>query len=359
MLYGLLEELYHLNPKITFAILSPTTSVVVPPEVKDKTKFVKPSLFVVAKGIISSSAFLIGGGTHLSDYGNRVVEMLKIQLIIFLLALLAKILDKKIYVLGNGIGPFQTALGAVLPRLTLHLADYISVRDKASYNLLTEWELKSKTYLAFDLSVLIKTFGSNMSLSAEKNRKVLGISVTPAFELYYGSKEKDRKLINEISKCINDLLKREPQTEVWLFIFHGQSRDDDVSITRELQKKIKPQDHVKLIPYNPDPKKVISKVSQCDAFIGMKYHSCVFAYIAKIPLLIIAYHPKCYAFAKEIGLSEKAVISLDEILRGHFAEYLKNLQAHPEDFLPTLPLETAKKRAKNGFPKEITFLSGM
>ena len=349
MLYALLQELHVLNLKAIFAVLSPIP-IIVPSEVEDRTKYIKPTLFAVGKEILKSSVIVVGGGTHLFDYGNKI-NALKIQLRIFLLVLYSKLLTKKVYLLGNGLGPLQTTWGKFLVRLICFMADYISVRDRASYKFLRGWRFTDKASLAFDLSVLIEPLSETESATIKSGKNNLGISVTPVFELYYGSKERDVLLVAEISKHLNAWLKREPQAEVCLFIFHGQSRDDDISITRLLQEKLQPSERVKLIPYDSDPRMVLAKVGQCGAFIGMKYHSSIFAYINDVPLLIIDYHPKCRAFAEEVELPKHAVISPEEILTGQFEKYLKNLQEHPDDFVAKLSINEAKQMAKKGLPK--------
>jgi len=347
MIYALLQEVYSMNPYSKFAVLSPIP-IIVPPEVEGIVKYVKPSIFSVWKEILKASIFVIGGGTHLSDYGNEM-KALKNLLRIFLLVLYAKILCKKVYILGNGIGPLQTRFGRFLARATCCLADYITVRDKTSYKFLIEWDLIDKASLAFDLSVLISSGrnGINIQKDIEK-KKILGISVTPVFKIYYRSKEKDFIVVNEISKHVNDWLKREPNSEVRLFVFHGDSKDDDTSITRLLYKKLYPSSRIKIVPYEPNPQKMITQVGQCKYFIGMKYHSLVFAYVNRIPLLVIKYHPKCYAFAEEIGLKKNAILSLEEILDGQFGKHFNNLLEYPNNFIPILPVDIAKKRAKNG-----------
>jgi len=346
MLYGLLQKFGNKNPGVTFAILS-QNPVIVPTKVKNRIVFVTPSIFRVLKEILRSYAFVIGGGTHLFEYGNKI-KIFKIQLRLFLIVLYAKILRKKVYIVGNSLGPFQSGLGELLPKVICNIADYISVRDKASYKLLVNWGFAEKASLSFDLSVLSGFLWSRKRSLAESKR-VLGISITPVFKIYYRDK-KDLKVVNEISKCINEWLKDEVKAEVWLFTFHGPSYDDDVFITKLLQDKLKTKERVKYIGYDPNPKKMITQMGQCNAFIGMKLHSCIFAYINSLPLLVIEYHPKCRAFAEEIGLPKNAIVTLEEILNGQFENYFKRFQEHPENFLPTLPLEMARKRAEKGLP---------
>ena len=153
MLYVLLQELSSIYPNAIFAILS-KTYITIPQNVKNQVKYVKPSLFTVGIEILRSSTFILGGGTHLFDYGIKR-RALKIQLRLLFLVLFTKLLGKKVYILGNGLGPFQTQWGKFLARIICYLADYISVRDKISYSFLIEWGLVNKAVLAFDLSVLL------------------------------------------------------------------------------------------------------------------------------------------------------------------------------------------------------------
>jgi polysaccharide pyruvyl transferase CsaB len=349
MLYALLQELSALNSMAEFAILSPVP-VVIPPQVLSKTKFVKPSPLAVSREILRSSTFVIGGGTHICDYGNRK-RVLKILSRILVLVLYSKLLRKKIYFLNNGLGPISTTWGSFLSKSICWLADYISVRDEASYRILQAWGFTDKISLTFDLSALIEPLnepGSNIQKIRKNNKRILGISVTPVFEIYHRSKERDLLLINEIAKHVNEWLEENPHWEVWLFTFKGRSKDSDVFITQLLQERLQPPERIKLIPYNSDPRRILAQVAQCDAFIGMKYHSCLFAYLDGIPLLVIEYHPKCRALAAEIGLPKHAIISLEEILNGQIAKQLKNLLEHPENFRATLPVKLATKRAKHG-----------
>ena len=346
MLYALLQELHTLAPDAEFSVLS-AVPVEIPPQAEGKTRFVKHSPILICLEILKSSAFVIGGGTHLFDYGNKI-RTLKIQLRILILVLFSKVLRKKVYLLNNGIGPVSTTWGRLLVRLICRLADHISVRDRASYRLLTSWGFTDKVSLAFDLSALIEPLDKTTNNLQEDDKAILGISVTPIFEIYYNSPERDYLLVSEIAKAINEQIKRNPQWRVYLFVFKGETKDHDGGITRLLHQQLQPPECVKLIPYNPDPRKMLAFVGQCSVFIGMRYHSCLFAYLNKLPMLVIDYHPKCRALAEEIGLPKQAIISLYEILNGQFGERLENLLKSPRNFCASLPVELARKRAREG-----------
>ena len=354
MIYALLQELHFSYPAATFAIFS-QMPIVVPQETKNLVKFVRPTPQTVFREIMQSSIFIMGGGTQIYDYGGKM-KRLKVMSEMFIMLLWAKLFCKRIYLLGIGVEPLSTNWGRFLSKQMCRLADFVSVRDKSSYEILEGIGLKNKITLSFDLTALLQPLSAtdDKHLVRNTDMKILGISILPFFEIYHGDKEKDRLFIHEIATGLNQWLKRDVQSLIYLFVFKGKSKADDVLITEMLRKQLESPERVKLVPYNPDPIETMSNVAQCHAFIGMRYHSCVFAYLTTTPLLVINYFQKCQALAEDIGLSEHAVISIEEILNGKFEKYLQNLQEHPDDFVATLPVDIAKQMAKNGLPLDGT-----
>ena len=349
MIYALLQELHFSYPTATFAIFS-QMPIVVPQETKNFVKFVRPTPQAVFREIMHSSIFIMGGGTQIYDYCGRM-KRLKVMSEMFIILLWANFFCERIYLLGIGVEPLSTTWGRFLSKQMCRLADFISVRDKSSYEILNGLGLGNTVTVSFDLTALLQPLSNNdKSLVKKTYTKNLGVSVLPFFEIYDDDKEKDLLFVHEIAKGLNQWLKRDCQSLIYLFVFKGKSKADDVLITEMLRKQLNPVERVKLIPYNPDPVETLYKVAQCHAFLGMRYHSCVFAYLTNTPLLIINYFQKCQALAEEIGLAKHAVVSLEEILNGQFSMYLKNLQEHPDDFVATLPISIAKQRAKSGLP---------
>jgi polysaccharide pyruvyl transferase WcaK-like protein len=326
MIYGLLRELHTLYPTAAFAILA-QTAITVPQETKNFVKFVRPAPQIIFREIKHSSIFIMSGGTHISDYGDRIVR-LKIMSAIFIMLIWAKLFCKRIYLISIGVGPLSTIWGRLLSKQIHRLADFISVRDKLSYDILEGMGLKNKVTSSFDLAALLQP------LSTDDNPLV----------------KKDLLFVHEIAKGLNQWLKRDSQSLIYLFVFKDKLKYSDVLFTELLQKQLEPSERVKLIPYNPDPVLTLSQVAQCHAFVGMRYHSSVFAYLTNTPLLIINYFQKCQAFAEDVGLAKHTVVSLEEILNGEFEKYLKNLQENPDDFVATLPVDIAKQKAKNSLP---------
>ena len=346
MIYAILQELCASIDRAEFAVLS-LVPIVIPPQARGRVRFIKPSPVKVFWEILRSSVFIIGGGTHIFDYGvKRRVAIILCR--ILLLVLFSKVFGKRVYILGNGLGPLTTVWGKTLAKLICRLADHISVRDRQSYRILERWGFTDKAVLTFDPSVLIEPSPEIYGELAESDKKISGISLSPVFEIYYNNRQKDSRLVAKIARPVNEWLKQNPGCEAWLFVFKGKSKDDDVLVTQLLQEQLQPPERVKLVWYDPDPAKMLARVAQCHAFIGMRYHSCLFAYLNGVPLLIIDYHPKCRALAEEIELPEHAVISLPEILDGQFQERLNNLLDSPKNFCAALPVEIARQRAMEG-----------
>jgi polysaccharide pyruvyl transferase CsaB len=353
MLYILLQELPQLYPEAQFAVISPVP-VIIPPSVKDKVKFIRPAIMPVFREIIKSRIFIIGGGTHIHDYA-RSLRSIKTLMRLLAIVAFARISGNKVYLIGNGIGPIDKNWSKLITRFICHISDKITVRDEASYqviNTLVPVDMKKVT-LGFDLAALLNPVSDPPHAITEENahKEILGICITSVFEIYYGKKEKDLLIIDKIAEVVNQWLTKRPQLQVHLFVFKDGYRDSDVRITELLKEQLKPTECVNLISYNPNPIQTLTQVARCSAFVGTKYHSCLFAYLNEIPLLVIDYHPKCRYFVREVGLPEHALLSLHEILNGQFGKRLEYLVESPGSFRATLPVNIARNRAKAGITK--------
>ena len=93
MIYGILQELCTSTDRADFAVLSADT-IVIPPQAEGRVNFVALSPIKVLWQILRSSAFVIGGGTHIFDYGVRK-RVVKILSRILLLVLFSKAFGKR------------------------------------------------------------------------------------------------------------------------------------------------------------------------------------------------------------------------------------------------------------------------
>jgi len=353
MLYALLRELSVANSDASFAVLA-QNPIIVPNEVESDIHFVKPIIPIVLKEILNSSVFMIGGGTHFHDYGSNKLRWNKVIFKILTLILLSKIFRKYVFLVAIGVGPITNFLGKIQVKLICVLSDFISVRDKASYKVIRSLGVKKDVLLTFDPAVLLEPMFNTNPTKKTKDRKILGVSILPVFKLFFETEEMDLLLIKEIAVGLNDWLKEDLQNVIHIFVFNDEPKGGDLAISKLLYERLQPSRRVKLIPYDTSPIMVLSRIAKCYAFVGMRFHSCIFAYQNNIPLLMIEYHPKCSAVAETIGLPNHAVISLNEIISGKFKEYIKNLQRRPDSFVASIPVEITRQMSKLNLPQNKT-----
>lgn len=224
------------------------------------------------------------------------------------------------------------------------MADFISVRDQDSLSILRGLGVSSKRVIhAFDLAVLLPII---VNRAQEQRRFILGISVLPYFTIYHGDIKNDYRMIERIAVGVNKWLLEEPLGEVHLITIRGErSWGGDVEITECLATQLNPRDRVRLISYSPDPSRMLCHVAQCDAFVAMRFHSAIFAYMCQLPMIVINYHPKCRALAREIGLPDQAVISVEDLMKGELDKLLLQLHHTPDAFRARLPVEEARRKA--------------
>ncbi len=366
MLYALLRELHARFPHATFVVpaRAPCT---IPEEVRELVQFVEVRPWRMLREIMKSSVLVMGGGTHLYDQGNLLGRLTVLTGWLTSITL-AKISGARVWLIGIGIEPIKTKWGAFFFKSLLGLADFISARDSTSFQIAQSMGFKRKSVQSFDLIALLLDFVASSpeqescgTIQANKlaRPKTIGLAVLPFFEIYTGDKTTDKFFVQRIAESLNKWLEKDDKNTVCLFTTKGASKDHDVLVTNLLCASLTPQERVRLIPYDSDPRQTLAKIGRCDAFIGMRYHSCVFAYLSGVPLLMVNYFHKCQALADDINLPRSALITPDEILDGLLEERLTLLATFPDSFVAELPPIEAKKMADKNLPGGLGILADL
>jgi len=103
----------------------------------------------------------------------------------------------------------------------------------------------------------------------------------------------------------------------------------------------------KLIPYNSDPSITLDRIRECKAFIAMRYHAAVLAYLANCHLMVIPYHRKVKDFAKEIKLDNRALVSpYKDYPKMEIVNKLQLLISGSDIYQPGLPTVDAIMKAR-------------
>lgn len=313
--YGILKELSNRNLSINITLTSndPYFENYVKkiiPGIKIATiKFQFLSLF---KTLLKSEKFIIAGGTHFTDEDRLNFRRMKIFIYFYILTLFANIIQKPPLLLGHGIGPVTKPWNKFLLKRILKNSNFILVRDKDSYDVVASLGFRKKCILGFDCSVpLIQDFHEYR----ESKNNLIGLSILPAYEIYSGKPTLDIQVISSLCESFHKVFQEYPFLHITIFSFRGGSRHSDEAIVSELNNLLRMYSRrIMIVNYHGDIVEFISKMKECSMFIGMRYHSSLFAFLLAKPLIIIDYMGKCQSLAKDIRQDSDYVLSLNEIL---------------------------------------------
>ena len=307
MLEALLEHLEKVNIIGKIYIVSKKNS-----SSDGKIGYVSPGLLSILKVFFQTKVLILGGGTHFhDDYHKKRLRRHYLYLTkILAISLLYRLSLKKVYYLGVGYAPLSSSLIRKYAKVSLMLANQITVRDKISLNnlnALSRRPLPAAKHLTFDLAALHKVVEDVQ----KKDEALVGISLT-SFG-FSSNANQDSLWDNYIIPQIGAIY-RDSAISLRIFVFRGGSRESDIPLSEKLQKhlhEIDPQ-RVSIYEHTGTTEKFVAPLAQCEYFIATRYHSAVIAYLVGCKMLIIPYHQKLIDVVDMIDLDKHALVDLKQ-----------------------------------------------
>jgi polysaccharide pyruvyl transferase WcaK-like protein len=224
--------------------------------------------------------------------------------------ILGRISPSKLAAIGISIGPFESEADYQWLKSFLRKFSYLAFRDNKSYDIALKMQLPGKLVQAFDIAGLLSDTeaadNTTEKIKAENYR--LGISICH-YERFTGKNISFEIKREEILLEALKRLAQKQDIEMNLFVFNGHSLYGDRSLTQYFAKELTPFARIKFHDYNPNPMEVWQKIKTCDGFVGVRLHSGILAYMARIPFVLIEYHPKCTEFLDYIGYPDEIRLS--------------------------------------------------
>ncbi|VYT78823.1 hypothetical protein [Clostridium tertium] len=230
-----------------------------------------------------------------------------------LIKLMAIKLNKKLIIMPQTLGPFNSSIVKNTAKKILNKAEYVFVRDEISKKVAVE-ELGIKREVKFIPDMAFYMQPDN-ELNIEKfidnpNNIKVGINVSA---LLYNGGYNGKNMFNlkaDYKKLIDLLIQRFSKmsnTEI-ILIPHVMTKEFEVEDDFRICKKIasdlnsKLKINIKTIDkyYREDEIKAI--ISGCDYFIGSRMHACIGAISTCVPTSPIAYSRKFIGIWDKIGL---------------------------------------------------------
>jgi polysaccharide pyruvyl transferase WcaK-like protein len=237
---------------------------------------------------------LIGGGGIWGAYMGKLAHFIPLA------AIIGKILLKKVYFESIGIYTTAPNFDKFFVNIGILFSNYCSVRDHESFRNL--WKInKKKSRVVDDLAIyllrdhnidlnqfpIIPEYDFIVKVKQEK-KMLLGLSLVSVHD------ESTRlQIIRELSKAINFLNSKYDNFFVIFFPFaKAPEKSSDILMAEELIKNLtRKENFIVLTHANPLSWYSIIK-NFIDVFIGMRYHSIVFASKADKPILCLPYENK-------------------------------------------------------------------
>ncbi|MFC1495867.1 polysaccharide pyruvyl transferase CsaB [Candidatus Margulisiibacteriota bacterium] len=279
--------------------------------------------------LLKCDGFALGGGGLLQDRTSR-------RSFLYYAALtgLAQLLNKKTFIIAQGIGPIGSKINRIILKKIIEKSTVVTVREKKSYDLVKALN-SPKTMLMEtvdpalslqpkNISSLLKQEGINFN-----KRPLFGIAVRP-YKMW-------TKVLPRLAEAC-DLIVKKFNAEI---VFIPLQYPGDIAASEKVIDKM--QQPAKLIRGDYSAAEILGLIKEMDYLLGMRLHSLIFAAASLVPAIGISYDPKVQAFMDEFSLPwvEQAQLNPDEIVR-----MFKQLQDNREGVIKSLDFTRKKLYGK-------------
>lgn len=323
ILKSIIESFKALDPSLNIRVLSKDPSLTEREyDVKSIDRF---NIFNLIKKIKDSDMLISGGGSLLQDKTSSR----SIWYYLFIMKL-AKRYNKKVFVYSNGVGPINKKFNRKFTSKVLNKVDYITLRDNDSYELIKEIGVTNKNIKVLSDPVFNLKESSDESLCKvfDINKDTVIVSVR--------SWMNDEKLINELSKFLNNLIDSGKN-----IVFMPMQTPRDTVISEKIAKNLSSS---KIIDEKYPVEILMNLMKHSGLVIAMRLHAMIYAIHQNVPFIGISYDPKTDTVLKDFNPSIN--INADEISYESLIEAFEYIKMHKEDFLERLRVVNKENRDK-------------
>ncbi|MCI6609530.1 MAG: polysaccharide pyruvyl transferase CsaB [Ezakiella sp.] len=272
------------NPYLKLKVLS--NNPVKTSEVYDLLSVYRFSLPKVIKAVKSSDMLISGGGSLLQD----ITSSRSLWYYLFVIWL-SKKYKKKTVIYANGVGPINKKFNRWLTKRTLKGVDFISLRDRDSFDYLKEIGIEeNKMNLRSDPVFLLDSDDVAADKVLKKinlNDNFLALNLRP----WFGETRLLKKVEAAIKKYMDD------GNKVLLLPMHMSK---DVPFLKQFEADIK---HENLYSYFDEMsvRSLMGIIKRADAIVSMRLHGLIYSVAVETKPFALSYDPKVSGFMKDIN----------------------------------------------------------
>lgn len=247
------------------------------------------NVFSIINKLMNSDALVFGGGSLLQD----ITSKRSIYYYLFLIRL-AKMMNNKVIMLSQGIGPIVNENSMKAVQCTLGYVDFITVRDKHSKEFLESIGMDTnKIFLSTDPVINLRAGENYVSKNSSKKKVCFSLR-----------NWKNADVSQKISQVAEKLI--ENNIECYFIPFYY---NEDLELIDEVEKNI----GNKAVYYKEKltTNEAFDIIKDMDVLVGVRLHSLIFAAAANVPFAAVSYDHKVDHFANSVNM--KVACSIDNI----------------------------------------------
>ncbi len=275
--------------------------------------------------MVQTDLFISGGGSLLQD-----VTSFKSLIYYLGLIFLALILNKKVFIFAQGIGPIKSKFGRFLTIFALKKVRTITVRDEESYYFLKKHKLNPilTSDPVWDLN--FEDYGKKTAEAKEK--KTVGIELR---EWHLLTDEK----IAETAKSVADNFS---DRKIILFSVQDNSDLKPILKLKENLEKLNKNLNIE-VKKGLSVQETVELTAGLDFLIAMRYHPLLIGVRFGILNLPLSYDPKVTNLAEECGLP---YLEINDILAEEMTKKVQNLIKNSEFFEKKMQVFSTENQLK-------------
>lgn len=215
----------------------------------------------VVKTLAASDVLISGGGSLFQD-ATSVKSVIYYSFVLGL----AQLLGKKTIIFAQGVGPLYHPLSRFLVKNLFRHADYVSVRDEKSLNLLQNWNINAELVPDPAYSINVPQVGNEPKIGVQL-RQFAGL---------------DETFLQNLAEAVGKFPR----------IFSLQK-----SLDLEVCQSFAQKTNGEIIEDN-----IIEELSRVETLVSMRFHSLIVALRAGVKCAVINYDPKVKTLAEKYSL---------------------------------------------------------
>ncbi len=279
----------------------------------------------ILRKMARTDLFISGGGSLLQDITSFKSLMYYLGLIF-----LALLLNKKVFIFAQGIGPIKSKFGRLLAILALKNVKIITVRDDESYYFLKKYKLNPilTSDPVWDLN--FEDYGKKPTKA--KERKTVGVQLR---EWHLLTDEKIAETAKSIADNFSD----------WKIILFSVQDKSDLAPILKLKSNLEELNKDLDIEVKKDlsVQKTVELTAELDFLIAMRYHPLLIAIRFGILNLPLSYDPKVTNLAEECGIP---YLEINDIFEEEVTKKLQNLIKNSEFFVKKMQVFATENQLK-------------